>query len=467
MKAVRELINRKYYKYFSMTFTSSNDFHSFTVPSTTTKLIVDCVASKGAGAKGGKGGRVQCTLPVTPSSTLYFYIGGVPSTTDIAEYNASDIRTNNAGVLDTTSLSSRLIVAGGGGGSASGSNYTGGSGGGLIGGIGESHNSSYGGTGGTQSTGGEGSTSAYNGVFGIGGNAALSSSGAGGGGWYGGGGGGSDSTLYTHQGAGGGGSSYTDSSCTYITHTRGYNAGTGYIKITYVAQSTPYDYDFYTDEALYKAKNVAFNNAPVYYMPISMNAGRYVNPIKLTGYTVVGNLTIVDGVVSGFSASDYLDSSIIFPNSLALNSSETQIKFTTLNDTSFYGKTLIYTPYTGNTDGLWIGSRGVLGAFIGGENNRVTSNLTLQPNTTYIVKLVVGSDTISIYAGTSIDNLQLVASKEKTLFTPTVNHKVFIGCRLSGASAFTGSIDLNETYIKINDVYWFRGDLHYGTQSIE
>lgn len=465
MRAVRELINRKYYKYTSMTFTSSSNFQSFTVPSTTTKLIVDCVASKGAGTKGGKGGRVQCILPVMPSSTLYFYIGGVPSTTDIAEYNASDIRTNNDGVLDTTSLSSRLIVAGGGG-SGSGSDYTGGSGGGLVGGTGEAAHSSYGGTGGTQSTGGEGYTSDYNGAFGIGGNAALSSSGAGGGGWYGGGGGGGTSSFFTYQGAGGGGSSYTDSSCTHITHTQGYNAGTGYIKITYAVQSTPYDYDFYTDEALYKAKNVAFNNTPVYYAPISMNAGRYVNPIKLTGYTVVGNLTIVDGVASGFSGSDYVQSSSTFPGSTA-TSLEFSIKF----NISSFASTSTIASSTSSVIPFHLAVRdSKFRLYPGREDIYKVGNFVLSANTDYWIKLFWDStngwklqySTDGINYTTDFENYNPSDSAPK-------NNYIVLGRNYvnGGQERLLGTLDLNNTYIKINNTYWFRGDLPYGIQSIE
>ena len=223
------------------TFTPSSEIQAFTIPAGTHKVHIDCVASKGRDGRaiGGKGGRVQCDLSVSSGQTLYIMVGDIP-TDGTAQYNASDIRTNNAGVLDTTSLQSRLIVAGGGGcGSDGDRNYfaSGGNGGGLTGASGESARNASGGGGGTQSAGGSsytssGTTGQY-GAFGLGGNgSSLSSGGAG---WYGGGGGSTNghNAQYWHSG-GGGGSSYTNENCQNVVHTQGYNDGAGYVTITYV-----------------------------------------------------------------------------------------------------------------------------------------------------------------------------------------------------------------------------------------
>lgn len=222
-----------------LTFNASSSFQTYTVPQYVSKIHVDCVASKGylrtvlsTGAVAGKGGRVQCDLDVTPGQTLYLYVGAIPSQGNTAEYNASDIRTNNTGVTDSTSLNSRIIVAGGGGSTRTGENrvYTGsaGDGGGLVGEDGDFGGyDSQGGKGGTQSSGGS-----PGGTFGLGGNGSQSN--CGGAGWYGGGHGtvtGHNSVFYV--GGGGGGSSYTDDTkCSNVVHTQGYNDDQGYITIT-------------------------------------------------------------------------------------------------------------------------------------------------------------------------------------------------------------------------------------------
>lgn len=246
-----------YYK--ELYFNSSNEFQSWTVPTNVNKIHATVVAAKGlrdnnvyADTLPGYGGKVECDLIVTPSQTLYLVVGKVPTVYTTAAYNASDIRTNNTGITDTTSLQSRLIVAGGGGSNLAGrpNNYgaIGGNGGGLTGANGDSASGQpVGGYGGTQSSGGTGGSgrngSGAPGTLGLGGNGGGGGGGAGGAGYYGGGGG---STGYSGStgwyGGGGGGSSYADANlCSNVVHTQGFNSdGDGYIKIKYISDETDY-----------------------------------------------------------------------------------------------------------------------------------------------------------------------------------------------------------------------------------
>ena len=242
-----------------ITFNPSTNFQTWKVPAGVTKIHVDCVASKGPDPEQeyteGYGGRVQCDLTVTPNQVLYIMVGNVPSDTITASYNASDIRTNNAGVTDTTSLQSRLVVAGGGGGCGYGNKSNtagadGGNGGGLVGEDGTDTSLSTAGKGGTQSAGGAaGSVSGGNephqgiaGSFGLGANASrgpgnynYTHSGMGGSGWYGGGSGAVYEWFGTTSAGGGGGSSYTHPTlCSNVTHTQGYRNGSGYITISMI-----------------------------------------------------------------------------------------------------------------------------------------------------------------------------------------------------------------------------------------
>lgn len=246
------------------TFGYTGNFQAFVVPTGLYKMRCEVVAARGqqgwsSGNTGwhyappGKGGKVDCILSVTPGQILYVYVGYAgPDQTNFdcqtPKYNASDIRTNNAGILDASSLQSRLIVAGGGGNGAKHAGgykvwqdygWYAGDGGGLIGGTGNGS-----GTGGTQTTGGahaqggDGHDGA-NGGFGLGGAAHVGfnvfPAGAGGAGWYGGGGGASYwfKSSYANSQAGGGGSSYTHPTlCTDVVHTQGANNEiTGYVKL--------------------------------------------------------------------------------------------------------------------------------------------------------------------------------------------------------------------------------------------
>lgn len=226
-----------YSSFHSIRFDASG---TWTVPGGLSKVNVDCVGAMGN--TGGAGGRVQCTLSVTKGQILYIVVGQIPSLFYVAEYNASDIRTA------ADDLSTRLIVAGGGG-SRCNHIASGGAGGGLTGGTGTSTGYVTAGTGGGQEAGGTGgyptvavevghAHTAENGSFGLGGNGTVcgyeGNGGAGGAGWYGGGGG---SGAWNKNGAftstGGGGSSYTDPTlCENVTHTQGFNAGSGYVIIS-------------------------------------------------------------------------------------------------------------------------------------------------------------------------------------------------------------------------------------------
>ena len=212
---------------------------AYVIPANVNAVAVTAVGGSGgnAGYAGGRGAVVASTVPVTPGSTLYVYVGGNGAGGGSAAggFNgggnasgygggasgggASDIRTA-AG-----DLASRLLIAGGGGGAGSGYDTTapGGDAGSPNGSAGGGSDS-YGqpGGGGTQSAGGNGGSSSVGGVgasgsFGQGGGAGLYfyppylGGGAGGGGYYGGGGGGSFA-------AGGGGSDYVVAEATSTTY---------------------------------------------------------------------------------------------------------------------------------------------------------------------------------------------------------------------------------------------------------
>lgn len=247
----------------TVSFTTTNDYYDWVVPTGISSISVDLRGAKGGNATyggftgiGGSGGRVTATLTVTPGATLRIYVGGQGGNNTVGGYNgggtangvtyggsgggASDIR------VSPYALADRVLVAGGGGGSSGGSytSYGGGAGGGLIGqSMGNCSGSYYGGGGGTQSAGGAkgyGYNATSDGTFGVGGGIAGSThTTGGGGGWYGGGGG---SVC-----GGGGGSSYSHPTlASGVTHYQGVNAGTGSVSITY--SNVPFPTAFQTLE---------------------------------------------------------------------------------------------------------------------------------------------------------------------------------------------------------------------------
>ena len=244
----------------TLNFGFTGTTQTWVVPPNVASVQVDLAGARGRTIdncsncyRGGRGGRVQATLAVTPGQVLTIEVGGDrgynPSTLyQDGGYNgggrgsepgggATDIR------IGGTALTNRVLVAGGGGGS--GYYARGGPGGGLTGGTGlvptGSNPTGVPATGGTQTAGGTdggtpqqycycGSTPAGLGVgASLTGGTSWGAAG-GGGGYYGGG--------MSHGNAGaGGGSSYSDPTlATNVIHTQGYQNGAGYVKITFSFQ---------------------------------------------------------------------------------------------------------------------------------------------------------------------------------------------------------------------------------------
>ena len=237
------------------TFTYTGAVQNWTVPVGVTSIQVECYGAQGGESQGGtglygKGGMAAATVPVTPGSTVYVYVGGKGTTIQVSATGgwnggggtnctytsifpgsgggASDIRIGGTDFADR-----KLVGAGGGGGGYASYGAKGGDGGGMTGqgGTGGSHYIDA--TGGTQTAGGSAGAStsgkkADPGLFGLGGRGVGNSAGGGGGGggWYGGGGGCLNS--------GAGGSSYYDANGNTNKSTQtGVHTGDGKVKIKY------------------------------------------------------------------------------------------------------------------------------------------------------------------------------------------------------------------------------------------
>ncbi len=237
----------------------------FTVPAGVVSIRIEAIGAKGGdalpispgvGGVGGRGGKVEATVSVTPGSTLTVRVGG-PGQAGAAGSNAAGGFNGGGGstgdrggggggassVHDGTTLLNPLVIAGGGGGSgykASGGGGNGGDGGGTTGRDGEINpvGGRWGG-GGAQFSGGAGgagggSATATNGTAGtanLGGTGGsnqpgLLGGGGGGGGRFGGGGGGGGTPG---SGGGGGGSSFTAPGATGVLHQQGVATAAGVI----------------------------------------------------------------------------------------------------------------------------------------------------------------------------------------------------------------------------------------------
>lgn len=178
-------------------------------------------------------------------------------------------------------------------------------------------------------------------------------------------------------------------------------------------------------------------------------------------YTKVGNPTILDGIASGFSDSNHLTTSStiggLTPNTIEVN---TKI---TIGNTVDEGAGLVGT-HSAHCYGIQMRASGKIRACIydanAGSYNAVDGpNATA--NTTYLLNF--------LYTKTSSGStVQLKVSSDNGTTWQTYSHEgTEIAVVPSGESAyqigysrygaFTGAIDLKETYIKVNGKLWFYG----------
>ena len=185
-------------------------------------------------------------------------------------------------------------------------------------------------------------------------------------------------------------------------------------------------------------------------------------------YTTVGTPTIVNGVASGFSDSDYL--SLINQQQISdITDFESVIKFTTntINIRQGLG---------GKTDGFggcYISTsnqlRVIVVDFINKKFLDAGTGLYISSNTTYYVKNIFrDGKTYYSYSqdGINYTTSEVSATNDLPENVTTLNNYRF-GYSYQGA--FTGSIDLNQTYIKVNGAAWFGNcpvevkHINYGT----
>ena len=194
--------------------------------------------------------------------------------------------------------------------------------------------------------------------------------------------------------------------------------------------------------------------------------------IKKPNVFKVGSPTISNGIFSNFSLTDY----VILPEVFNVGSYNWEMLFkfniNTLNVNSylFSSPERNYQPISINvqTDNTLC-----LRSYSNDSSTQmfnIVSQSTLDVNTDYYVKVTFDpSSGYFLYLGTTKDNLTLEASTDVT--SPlTLMDKLALGNNFTGLYVaqedrwLRGSIDLNESYIKINDELWWSG-VKYGNNS--
>ena len=173
------------------------------------------------------------------------------------------------------------------------------------------------------------------------------------------------------------------------------------------------------------------------------------------GYDVVGNPTIQDGVVSGFTANDLLSVSGKFAYSAI---TEMVIKFRV--NSSFLG-TQKYTNILSTPQLVLYGNTSDFSAIFNIPGIGDIGLGKVSPDTDYWVKYLNDGTTVSSWISENGSSWTQKDSKDSTgLSTDIISRTLYFGGRGigdSGRPAFDGSIDLAKSYIKISGVPWFRG----------
>ena len=183
--------------------------------------------------------------------------------------------------------------------------------------------------------------------------------------------------------------------------------------------------------------------------------------LQYTGdYTKVGSPTIENNVVSGFSASNYLITKSVF------NPLDADFEFVfKINLTSHAVNVILAENRTGQFSKVYLCVNSDKKVFFGiGTGSawrmRIYGNTELALNTDYWIKAVKSNGTFYLYYSLDGKDYILDNSVANTSVFPTISVEGRIGCwkdSQSGNSYFHGSIDLTESYIKVDGEYWWRG----------
>lgn len=182
------------------------------------------------------------------------------------------------------------------------------------------------------------------------------------------------------------------------------------------------------------------------------------------GYEIEGSPTIQDGVLSNTDGSNYLQTDAIFPNSY--NSFEISCEFTmpsSLTD-MFAIERLIMAGSRDGVDLNYNSGNAILYCYYktsDGNSQRALPiySVSLQPSQTYVGKFIwTGTKYISQIWQNGVKLGENSTELDIPLYKITVPFYIG-GTPNADDRYFHGSINLNSdnTYIKVNDVYWFRG----------
>lgn len=174
---------------------------------------------------------------------------------------------------------------------------------------------------------------------------------------------------------------------------------------------------------------------------------------SIVGYTIVGSPTITDGVVSGFSTSSYLR---LPQPTIGLADFEIATCF---KANSIQSARLVSDVVSGSTVmGISIvNNSGIRAIFNGSIHTFIQSSVVYNTTDNYYVIMYRKGTTIGIKVST--DNINWTENTDTIQSTDELNFatQIELGVNRYGGGTFDGSLDLNYTYIKLDNKLYFNG----------
>ena len=184
-------------------------------------------------------------------------------------------------------------------------------------------------------------------------------------------------------------------------------------------------------------------------------AKRYNDDNKTPNVNLIGLIREDDGILSNFSADGYAT----LPNSVSLgNNFEICVKFTTGSDVTTNAMLIRSNQkiacFGVETDGVFGYNVGDGSTWLVGTNNK--GSHTIQANTTYYGKLTYDGSTYKAYISTDNENWEEDWSFVSSNIIPSAVIDIGLNTT-STTSPWLGSIDLNASYINIDNKRWWSG----------
>lgn len=194
---------------------------------------------------------------------------------------------------------------------------------------------------------------------------------------------------------------------------------------------------------------------------------RQINITAATGnnLTKVGTPTIDEnGVASGFSSGDYFDTGVTLNPYNQKTKIKVKTKITT-GSTSVTGGIIGSGTYGNSSLGIFITSTRKLTAmiyYLGSTNKNLqcNSSITCELNSTYYAIAEFDLETGKFSISVSTDNINWTTNtKQPSDFVSFPNYSITYRIGRTQSGVFNGSIDLENTYIKVGQNYLMRGYL--------